>query len=111
MFLVTLALAGSLVSPGFGAQTLASQTPLEQFASDLEGAIARGHLTEVQRTQLHADQDVLRSAIQAKRSGGEVDRRSIISAVKDVRKVAHTGAFQADDQRKLETDLEALRNR
>ena len=112
MLMVLAAFSGILIGAAPVPQMEgAAQGPLVQLAADLEGAMSRAHLTDAQKAQLQADDDILRSNIRLKASGADVDRSQVVKAVKDLRNLTRSGTFLPEDQRKLEADIQALRKR
>jgi len=91
------------------AQTAEPKGPLVQLSDDVNAAIPRARLSDTQRSQLHADQATLEAARQARLQGQSVDRMRVGGALRDLQKIVNSGAFDAADQQKIDTDVQAVR--
>ena len=91
------------------AQTAEPKGPLVQLIDDVEAAIPRAHLSDAQRSQLHVDEATLEAARQARLQGQSVNRVKVGGALKDIKNVIDSGAFDSADQQKIDADVQALR--
>lgn len=91
------------------AQTEEPKGPLVQLIDDVNAAIPRAHLTDAQKSQLDADEATLETARQARLQGQSMNRMKVGGALKDIKNVVDSGAFDSADQQKIDADVQAVR--
>ena len=90
------------------ARTGEPKAPLVQLIDDVNAAIPRAHLSDTQRSQLNADETTLEAARQARLQGQSVNRLKVGGALKDIKNVVDSGAFDSADQQKIDADVQAV---
>src|SRR5271169_1885414 len=76
---------------------------VETFAFDLHAGMQRANLTPQQKEEIRTDLQTLR---QAKQTG---DRRSAFKAMMNFRAILDSGAFQPQDQQRINQALKGIR--
>jgi hypothetical protein len=90
-------------SPSAGAQQGEMKDDVEQFAMDLHVAVQRSSLSDQQKEQIRTDLKDLREARQ------NHDRIGGFRAMRNLRSLLDSDAFQPEDRQRIKQDLEKIR--
>lgn len=107
--LVTLATVAMYAAPPQSQPTEAPR-PLVKLVDDLHNAMSQANLTETQRSHLQADSAALQAAREARDQGRPIDRQKVAAAVRDLKSVLDSNAFQSADKQVLLVDIQVLRS-
>ncbi len=84
---------------------------LRKLQADLDQAVSRAKLTDVQKRDLASARATLQQQFDRRRNGEAMDREAFRASMKVLRGLAASEAFQPEDRTTLQNDLEALRPR
>ena len=90
-------------------QNTAAPRPLVRLMKDLDVAIPHAHLRDTQKLQVQSDREALETAREAKEQGHPVNRKQVMSAVRNLHEIVESGAFPLEDKQTLQADFEVLR--
>jgi hypothetical protein len=78
------------------------------LVQDVQSAMSRATLSDDQKSKLQGDIDGLNAAFQARQQGQSVDRDKMSAMIDDMHQIVDSGAFKADDQKKLDKEFSSI---
>ncbi len=84
---------------------------VRQLVQDVQSAMPRAKLSDDQKSKLQSDIDGINAAFQARQQGQSIDRDKLTAMVDDMHQIVDSGAFTADDQKKLDQEFSSFSSR
>jgi hypothetical protein len=81
---------------------------IAKLRDDVGAAMVNANLKDKQKKTLEESRETLGQAVEARRQGEPMDRKKVQKAFEDIRKMAGTDAFGAEDRAAVQEDLQNL---
>jgi hypothetical protein len=107
------ALVSCLVSTSLSlqAQRQRGGQAVRLLVQDVQSTMPRTTLSDDQKSKLQGDIDGINAAFQTRQQGQSVDRDKVVAMIGDMHQIVDSGAFKEDDQKKLDSDFNAVSSR